>query len=602
MTIQRITEKFNLDESGRFVIVFGNTSDRFILPNLRLVNLDELLFSYLKNLGYMRIVFINPEAVGGIYTYDQHSLELLSLKPANTTQNEQNRMQVLEDIGFKEDTHWEQQTTINPKQGKSNSTSIPRINSERDSRGRYFAKISGGNSVMEILDILAKSGDEAKSAYIFNQFNQFFNHVHEKNASHMQRLSQLLYEWSLLNTKADSKYIFVFINEYSEKNIHDYLSQWGINSIMSVFSPGKTEIEENDKIKLVNPKSDEIHNLLHRYRILSSMSLEWENINKIIDRIEARDFTLAELIKKVENLNQLSYGELIERKIITPLEIEVNKETLTEALKEIRGQDDNLSVIVNQLIYWAKKTKKEAPLNFFMVGASGVGKTFTAKKIAEVLKPWGFEYLYFDMTKFADQHAKTILFGAPPSYVGYGETPRLLKAIDETSRLVIIFDEIEKAHKDIFTSLMQLLDEGIVQFGDGTQKNFSECIIFFTSNLEREKVVEIKARYLKQNEQHKISDQAFQNQLRTIIEQSKKIPAEVTGRIQNLLVYNTIKGRDLIEIALQNLLSMANEEGINLVDIDAKILAEIALRCENSTKGMRELKRELQDIFVYRDS
>lgn len=599
MSIRRITDSFNLKDNGQNIFVYGNTSDRFILPNLRIVNLDELLFCYLKFKGFERVVFINPEAVGGIHTYDQRSLELLNLRPTGPAQNTENRAKNLKDIGFIEDDHWEQ-TSKNTKQVKPQSEVNPQIKSKRDARGRYFAEITGGNSVIEILDILIKS-DNIKSAYIFTQFNQFFTHTHEQNASYMQKLSQLLQDWNSIDSPNTRKFFFIFINEYIDRDIHKYLDDRGIQSLMSVFIPGKTEIKTSNKIKLLNPKYDEIQTVLHRKRIISTGKFDWKNIDKIIHRIEQKEYTLNELQTRISSIKDLSYSELIREKIIIPLEIKIEEKKLDEALKEIRGQEDNLLMIKKQLIHWVKNGKKAAPLNFFMVGPSGVGKTFTAKKITKALEPWGFKNLYFDMTKFAESHTKSVLFGAPPSYVGYGETPQLRKAIQETPRLVIVFDEIEKAHKDILISLMQLLDAGIVQFADGTQKNFKECIIFFTSNLEREKVMEIKKQYLEQSSANKISDQLFQNQIRTIIEQSKDCPTEVTGRIQNLLVYNAIKGKDLIEIALQNLLSIAKEEGINLIEIEPEVLAEITLKCENSTKGMRELERELQDIFVYRD-
>ena len=164
-----------------------------------------------------------------------------------------------------------------------------------------------------------------------------------------------------------------------------------------------------------------------------------------------------------------------------------------EALqKRVVGQDHAVKKVLDA-VFEARSglNKKGQPMgSFFFLGPTGTGKTELSKALAEFLFGDESALLRFDMSEFKEEHSVALLYGAPPGYVGYEEGGLLVNKIRQTPYSVVLFDEIEKAHKSVFDLFLQILDEGKLHDRLGRVGDFSNALILFTSNIGAQQIVE----------------------------------------------------------------------------------------------------------------
>src|SRR5436190_23275286 len=129
--------------------------------------------------------------------------------------------------------------------------------------------------------------------------------------------------------------------------------------------------------------------------------------------------------------------------------------------------------------------------SFLFLGPTGVGKTELCKALAEFLFDTERAMIRVDMSEFMERHSVSRLVGAPPGYVGYEEGGRLTEAVRRQPYCVLLLDEIEKAHRDVFNILLQLLDDGRLTDSQGRTVNFSNCIVVMTSNIGSQAIIEL---------------------------------------------------------------------------------------------------------------
>ncbi|MCF6445707.1 type VI secretion system ATPase TssH [Nereida sp. MMG025] len=168
--------------------------------------------------------------------------------------------------------------------------------------------------------------------------------------------------------------------------------------------------------------------------------------------------------------------------------------TLAERLKErVIGQDHGLKTIAKRIeTSRAGLANPEKPIGVFMLcGPSGVGKTETALALAETLYGGEQNIITINMSEFQEAHSVSLLKGAPPGYVGYGEGGRLTEAVRRKPYSVVLLDEIEKAHPDIHELFFQVFDKGIMEDGNGRAINFKNTLILLTSNVGTEVIMEM---------------------------------------------------------------------------------------------------------------
>ena len=222
--------------------------------------------------------------------------------------------------------------------------------------------------------------------------------------------------------------------------------------------------------------------------------------------------------------------------------------------------------------------------SFLFMGPTGVGKTELAKALASLLFDTEKAMIRIDMSEFMEKHSVSRLVGAPPGYVGYEEGGYLTEAVRRRPFSVILFDEIEKAHKDVFNILLQILDDGRLTDGKGRTVDFKNTIIIMTSNIASGLIFE------RQN----IDDPKFKEEVDNILRQYFK--PEFINRLDDIIIFHRLTEEHVKQIAeyqLNLLKEKLLQRGIEII-VSEKALSYIAKKGYDPHFGARPLKRLIQ--------
>ncbi len=224
---------------------------------------------------------------------------------------------------------------------------------------------------------------------------------------------------------------------------------------------------------------------------------------------------------------------------------------------------------------------------FIFLGPTGVGKTETAKAVAEFLFNDERAIVRIDMSEYMEKHAVAKLIGAPPGYVGYDEGGQLTEAVRRRPYAVILFDEIEKAHPDVFNIFLQLLDEGRLTDSKGRAVDFKNTLIIMTSNIGTAYISDDSIPYEKR---------------RTGVEQELKLnfKPEFLNRIDEVIIFNPLSKENIKEIIVLQLRQLAErlaERGIK-IDLTKKALEFLIQVGYDPQFGARPLKRAIQKYIL----
>ena len=234
--------------------------------------------------------------------------------------------------------------------------------------------------------------------------------------------------------------------------------------------------------------------------------------------------------------------------------------------------------------------------SFIFLGSTGVGKTFLAKQLAKEIFGSEENLIRVDMSEFQEKHTISRLIGAPPGYVGYDEGGQLTEQVKNKPYSVILFDEIEKANKDIFSTLLQVLDDGHITDGLGRKINFKNCVIIMTSNLGVKKLQDFGA-----GVGFKSATSSFmeEEQKRDILkkELQKFFAPEFLNRIDEIVVFNQLKKDDVKEIVKLELDKLfVRLQGLKYnITYDSSITEMISDVGFDELYGARPIKRAIQD-------
>lgn len=249
--------------------------------------------------------------------------------------------------------------------------------------------------------------------------------------------------------------------------------------------------------------------------------------------------------------------------------------------KRVVGQDHAVKKVLDA-VYEARSglNKKGQPMgSFFFLGPTGTGKTELSKALAAFLFGDESALLRFDMSEFKEEHSVSLLYGAPPGYVGYEEGGLLVNKIRQHPYSVVLFDEIEKAHKSVFDLFLQILDEGKLHDRLGRVGDFSNALLLFTSNIGSRFIVE------KFNE-GEIPDN---NKLMDIMQDYFR--PEYLARLTEIVPFSPITEKTvtkIFDIHMKGLLKLLDEQGITL-ELTPEARQAIALRGFNQEYGARPI-------------
>lgn len=257
---------------------------------------------------------------------------------------------------------------------------------------------------------------------------------------------------------------------------------------------------------------------------------------------------------------------------------------LKEVLKQrVMGQDEALDLVSDAIMRSKAGIQDEnRPLgSFLFLGPTGVGKTEVAKALAEQLFDDESKIVRIDMSEYMEKFSVSRLIGAPPGYVGYDEGGQLTEAVRRNPYSIVLLDEVEKAHPDVFNILLQILDDGRVTDSKGVTVDFKNTIIIMTSNLGSQYAFETDDEVRKQHYQSEV-----QNYFKP----------EFINRIDEIIVFNALTKDTMISIAdkfLNQLRTRLEEKEINL-EVTPKAKDRIIELGTDTTFGARPMKRHIQ--------
>ena len=255
--------------------------------------------------------------------------------------------------------------------------------------------------------------------------------------------------------------------------------------------------------------------------------------------------------------------------------------------KRVIGQDEALTAVSNAVRRArAGLQDPNRPIgSFLFLGPTGVGKTETCKALAEFLFDDERAMVRIDMSEFMEKHAVSRLIGAPPGYVGYDEGGVLTEAVRRRPYQVILFDEVEKAHEDVFNVLLQVLDDGRLTDGQGRTVDFKNTIIVLTSNLGSEVLAA-------QPEGEPTT--MVQGQVMRIVRTHFR--PEFLNRLDEIILFRRLQRADMasiVSIQIEHLRKLLTDRKIGL-ELDRGALQWLADEGYDSTYGARPLKRVIQ--------
>ena len=251
--------------------------------------------------------------------------------------------------------------------------------------------------------------------------------------------------------------------------------------------------------------------------------------------------------------------------------------------RRVVGQDEAIQAVANAVRRArAGLQDPNRPIgSFIFLGPTGVGKTELARALAEFLFDDEANMIRIDMSEYQERHTVARLIGAPPGYVGYEEGGQLTEAVRRKPYSVVLFDEIEKAHPEVFNALLQLLDDGRLTDGHGRTVDFKNTVVIMTSNIGSHYIMELGI-------------EAAQNQVMEALRQHFR--PEFLNRVDDIVVFHSLSRGDLariVDIQLEQLQGLLGERKLtlNLTDASRSFLAD---RGYDPVFGARPLKRAIQ--------
>ncbi|HEX8185596.1 MAG TPA: ATP-dependent chaperone ClpB, partial [Blastocatellia bacterium] len=352
--------------------------------------------------------------------------------------------------------------------------------------------------------------------------------------------------------------------------------------------------EEIEQTKLDVEKAEREYDLNRaaelRYGKLTQLEKQLREHEEGLDNQQSR----GRLLK--EEVDEEDIAEVVSRWTGVPvsklLEGELQKLlSLEEHLhRRVIGQDEAVSAVADAVIRARSGLKDpNRPIgSFIFLGPTGVGKTELARALAEFLFDDEHAMIRIDMSEYQEKHTVARLIGAPPGYVGYEEGGQLTEAVRRRPYSVVLFDEIEKAHHDVFNVLLQILDDGRLTDGQGRVVNFKNTIIIMTSNVGSHLILEYRGQL--EGEQYERMKDGVLDALR------HHFRPEFLNRVDEIIVFHALTEEDLkqiVDIQLERLRSRLAGRRIRL-ELTDEAKAHLARAGYDPVYGARPLKRAIQ--------
>jgi len=408
---------------------------------------------------------------------------------------------------------------------------------------------------------------------------------------------KVLYNEEILDLCVELADRYITDREFPDKAF-DILDEVGARSQVDIKLP---EIIEKLKQQASDIKEEKL-------QVIKSQKFEMaaelrDKERKILGKLEEEKKKFDEELKiKKKEINP----ELVYEVVSNMTKIPVNKITIDET-KSLVGLEQTLNDLVIGQSEAVGKISKAIRRNrvgikdpnkpigsFIFLGSTGVGKTFLAKKLAKEIFGSEDNMIRVDMSEYQEKHTISRLIGSPPGYVGHEEGGQLTEQVKNKPYSVILFDEIEKANKDIFSTLLQMLDDGHITDSLGRKINFKNCLIIMTSNIGVKKLQDFGS-----GVGFKKSNYVEEEQKRDILkkELSKFFAPEFLNRIDDVVIFNSLKENDIdkiVKLEIDKLIKRLEYMKYN-VSYDESVIKFISKVGFDEHYGARPIKRAIQD-------
>jgi len=379
----------------------------------------------------------------------------------------------------------------------------------------------------------------------------------------------------------------------------DVMDEAGATTNIGVEKPELIKELEEEK-RIINEKKIDV---VKRQKYEEAAKLRDEE-RKVIENLEQ---AVGEWQSKLDN-NVTEVGVQLISEVVSmmtgiPLTKISTQETkkLMEMDKTLMGKVIGQDAAVAKVVKAIKRNRigikdKNKPVgSFIFLGPTGVGKTLLAKLLAEQVFGDADALVRMDMSEYMEKHSVSRLVGPPPGYVGYDQGGQLTEKVRRKPHCVILFDEIEKAHEDVFNMLLQLLDEGMLTDGLGRKVNFKNALIILTSNIGVREVNSFGKTMGFETPANIVNEE---NKARAIIEKAlkKKFKPEFLNRIDEAIIFNGLSEEDIHKIIYLEIASLEKRisEMNYKIDIQKDAIEFIAKNGYDDAYGARPLARAIQ--------
>lgn len=322
-------------------------------------------------------------------------------------------------------------------------------------------------------------------------------------------------------------------------------------------------------------------------KLLADEKEKWKNVSSH----EVKSVTTDEIASVVSQWTGIPVNQLTKEES----ERLLNMEKILH--ERIVGQDKAVSSIARAIRRGrvGLKNPKRPIGSFIFLGPTGVGKTELCKTLAEAMFGDENAIIKLDMSEYMEKHTVSKLIGSPPGYVGFDEGGQLTEKVRRHPYSVVLFDEIEKAHPDVFNMLLQILEDGVLTDSQGRKVSFKNCIIIMTSNVGANKITDSKlAMGFNHSEDGKDSAKTIGELVMPDLKRTFK--PEFLNRLDEIIVFNQLEKDDIKEIARRMLKTLIKRVKDMDIDIEFTDEAVSALADEgfDKTYGARPLRRAIQ--------
>ena len=397
------------------------------------------------------------------------------------------------------------------------------------------------------------------------------------------------------------------ITELKEKANQLELHWNNEKEIISKISSNKKKIDElKVKAEIIERKGDDLTEVAEiKYAKIPELEKEVKKYEEDLAKIQKKGQRILK-----EEIDEEDIAKVVSRWTGIPvskmLESEIKKLTnAEEALEEnVKGQDDAIKSVVNAIRRSrAGISEEQKPIgSFLFVGPTGVGKTELTKTLAKFMFNDESSLVRLDMSEFMEKHSVAKIIGSPPGYIGHDEGGQLTEKIRRRPYSVVLFDEIEKAHPEVFNILLQILDDGRLTDSKGRVVNFKNTIVIMTSNLGNEVIKQYSIGFTDSGdtkEEEKITRKGeMKEKIDRILKDHFKL--EFLNRIDEIVIFNSLDKASLfkiVDLELEKVAKRLKDKNIK-IKIAPKVKKYLADKGFDTTFGARPLKRIIQNMIL----